>query len=280
MEVTFRTDAAQEAIRNMAQGCPDILVGAGTVLCEEQVDRAVEAGARFIVSPGFNRRVVEYCQKKDILIIPGCAMPSDVEAALEMGISTVKFFPAEALGGVASIKALSGPYPSVRFVPTGGINRENLNDYLKFQRVLACGGSWMIKKDWLRAERFDLVEAAAREAICTMLGFELRHVGINCSGEEEVKETAAAFSHLFGFEQKEGKSSVFSGSGIEIMKGTGRGKRGHLAIGTNHMERAMDYLKRQGCSFDETSAKYKDGKLTAIYLQDEIGSFAVHPLQK
>ena len=154
-EVTFRTDAAQEAIRIMAEEFPDMLVGAGTVLCVEQVDRAVSAGAKFVVSPGLNPKVVAYCQDKGIPILPGTANPSDVEAALEMGLEAVKFFPAEAAGGIKMIKAMSAPYGNVKFMPTGGINADNLKEYLDFEKVIACGGSWMVKKDLIKAGKFE-----------------------------------------------------------------------------------------------------------------------------
>ena len=137
-EVTFRTNAAEEAIRIIAGKFPDMLVGAGTVLTTEQVERAVGAGARFIVSPGLNPRVVRYCVERNIPIIPGISNPSDVEAALEMGIEVVKFFPAEASGGVEMMKAISAPYAKVRFMPTGGVNPNNLRDYLDFPKVIAC----------------------------------------------------------------------------------------------------------------------------------------------
>lgn len=145
-EVTFRTDAAAEAIRRMSESYPDMLVGAGTVLKTEQVDAAIEAGAKFIVSPGLNPKVVRYCQEKGIPVYPGVATASEIEQALELGLSVVKFFPAEVNGGVKAIKALSAPYFQLRFMPTGGISQENIGSYLSCPQVIACGGSWMVKK--------------------------------------------------------------------------------------------------------------------------------------
>ena len=150
-EVTFRTKAAQEAIRIMTKECPEMLVGAGTVLNAQQVDQAVEAGAKFIVSPGLNPATVSYCVEKKIPVLPGTANPSDIEAALSLGLDTVKFFPAEAAGGIKMIKAMSAPYGNVKFMPTGGINADNLKEYLDFEKVIACGGSWMVKKDLIKA---------------------------------------------------------------------------------------------------------------------------------
>lgn len=163
-EVTFRTAAAEEAIRIMVKEFPQMLVGAGTVLTTEQVDRAVAAGAKFIVSPGLNPRIVKYCVEKGILIVPGCSNPSDVEQALENGLDVVKFFPAEQAGGLAMIKAMAAPYVGVKFMPTGGINAQNVKEYLAYDRILACGGSWMVKGDLVKAGEFTKITELAKEA--------------------------------------------------------------------------------------------------------------------
>lgn len=164
-EVTFRTAAAEESIRIMSEQFPEMLVGAGTVLTTEQVDRAVAAGAKFIVSPGMNPRIVKYCVEKGILITPGCANPSDIEQALENGLDVVKFFPAEPAGGLKMIKAMAAPYVGVKFMPTGGINQNNVRDYLAYDRILACGGSWMVKGDLVAAGEFDKIKELAAEAV-------------------------------------------------------------------------------------------------------------------
>ena len=164
-EVTFRTAAAEESIRIMSEQFPEMLVGAGTVLTTEQVDRAVAAGAKFIVSPGMNPRIVKYCVEKGILITPGCANPSDIEQALENGLDVVKFFPAEPAGGLKMIKAMAAPYVGVKFMPTGGINQNNVRDYLAYDRILACGGSWMVKGDLVAAGEFDKINELAAEAV-------------------------------------------------------------------------------------------------------------------
>lgn len=164
-EVTFRTAAAEESIRIMSEQFPEMLVGAGTVLTTEQVDRAVAAGAKFIVSPGMNPRIVKYCVEKGILITPGCANPSDIEQALENGLDVVKFFPAEPAGGLKMIKAMAAPYVGVKFMPTGGINQNNVRDYLAYDRILACGGSWMVKGDLVAAGEFDKIKELVAEAV-------------------------------------------------------------------------------------------------------------------
>ena len=279
-EVTFRTDAAEEAIRLMAEACPEMLVGAGTVLTTEQVDRAVAAGAKFIVSPGLNPKVVKYCQEKNVPITPGTARPTDIEMALELGLEVVKFFPAEQNGGLPMIKAMAAPYTKVKFMPTGGINAKNLKSYLDFDKIIACGGSWMVPKDLVAAGNFDEIKRLTREAVNTMLGFELRHIGINANGDEEAEEVAGSFESLFGFTKKVGGSSVFAGTAIEVMKQPYLGAHGHIAIGTNYIERAVYHMELQGFEFDPETAKYKNGKLVAIYLKGELGGFAVHLVQK
>lgn len=164
-EVTFRTPAAAQSIRIMSEKFPHMLIGAGTVLTTEQVDSAVDAGAKFIVSPGLNPRIVKYCTERNIVITPGCANPSDVEQAIEDGLDVVKFFPAEQAGGLAYIKAIAAPYAGIKFMPTGGINPKNVRDYLAYDRILACGGSWMVKGDLIRDGKFDEIRELVKEAV-------------------------------------------------------------------------------------------------------------------
>ena len=164
-EVTFRTAAAEESIKIMSEKFPDMLVGAGTVITTEQVDRATAAGAKFIVSPGLNPSIVKYCADNGILITPGCANPSDIEQAITYGLEVVKFFPAEQAGGLPYIKAISAPYTGIKFMPTGGINPENVRDYLSYNRILACGGSWMVKGALVKAGDFGKIRELVKEAV-------------------------------------------------------------------------------------------------------------------
>jgi 2-dehydro-3-deoxyphosphogluconate aldolase/(4S)-4-hydroxy-2-oxoglutarate aldolase len=280
-EVTFRTSAAADAIRQITEAFPEMLVGAGTVLTVEQADAAIESGAHFIVSPGLNPIVVKHCINKGCPIIPGVATPSEVEHALSFGLKAVKFFPAENAGGLSMIKAMSAPYSNIKFMPTGGINLENLTRYLDFNKVIACGGSWMVKPELINAGDFETIKNLANQAVEQMLGFSVAHVGINQSDDNNAGSTADRFVKLFGFEKKEGSSSVFVGTSLEIMKNMGFGTNGHIAIKTNYINRAMAYLKRFGVQFNMESAKYdQKGKLKAIYLQEEVGGFALHLLQK
>ena len=163
-EVTFRTAAAEESIRIMAEKYPEMLVGAGTVLTIDQVNRAVKAGAKFIVSPGLNPQVVQYCQNIGVPITPGIQTPTEIEQALSLGLDVVKFFPAEPAGGLKMIKAIAAPYTTLTFMPTGGINAQNVKEYLAYNRILACGGSWMVKNDLVKADDFDKIKEMTREA--------------------------------------------------------------------------------------------------------------------
>ncbi len=164
-EITFRTDAAEESIRIIAGRFPEMTVAAGTVLSAEQADRAISAGARLIVSPGLNPSVVEHCLKQGYPIVPGIVTPSEIELALSYGLKYLKFFPAEAAGGIKMIKAMSAPYSDVRFMPTGGISPDNLESYLSFDKIFACGGSWMVKGSLITEGRFEEIKKLTRDAV-------------------------------------------------------------------------------------------------------------------
>ena len=164
-EVTFRTAAAEESIRIMSTKYPDMLVGAGTVLTIEQVDKAVAAGAKFIVSPGFDPEIVDYCIEKEIPVLPGVVTPSEAIQAVKKGLEVVKFFPAEQYGGVATIKALAAPFTMLKFMPTGGVNVKNLKDYRGCSKIVCCGGSWMVRGDLIKAGEFDKIAEMTKEAV-------------------------------------------------------------------------------------------------------------------
>jgi len=279
-EITFRSDAAEEAIRRVHRELPDVILGAGTVLTCEQVDRAVAAGATYIVSPGLNAEVVKHCQQVGVPIVPGCSNPSDIELALSLGLTTVKFFPAEALGGLALIKAMSAPYGNVRFLPTGGVNEKNLLDYLGFSKVIACGGSWMVDPKAIEQKDWSHIESLTRSAVHLMLGFELKHVGINSGSPEQAMKDAQAICALLGWPIKDGNNSTFVGDGFEMMKKPFRGTHGHIAIACNDIKRARWHLEQRGFAFDDDSATIRDGKLRSVYFRDEIAGFAFHLLQK
>lgn len=258
-EVTFRTEAAGESIRRIVNEYPDMLVGAGTILSIEQVDRAVDAGARFIVTPGYNPKVVDYCVTKGIPVVPGCMDTNAIEMALEAGLDTVKFFPAQAAGGLAMLKALAGPYVNLKFMPTGGINAENLIEYLAYDKIAACGGSWMVKPSLIREKRFDEITAITKEAVQKMLGFELLHIDV----ELKEKETLGYLNKL-----------------IHVSNGQEPKNFKEITVGVNSVERAAYYLEQQGVCFDRRTAKYRKGKLYTICFRDKTDGFVIRMVQK
>ena len=281
-EITFRTACAAEAIKNITEAYPEMLVGAGTVLTTEQVDAAIAAGSKFIVSPGLNPKVTSYCLSKGVPMLPGCSNPSDIEAALELGLKTVKFFPAEAAGGLKMLKAMAAPYGQLTFMPTGGINADNLLEYLKFNKIVACGGSFMVKDELVKEKKWDEITALTKDAVKKMLGLEFTHMGINTENKEEAEKSAKLFELLFGMPVKETSKSYFAGDAFEFMMGKGPGKCGHIGIKTHFVDRAIAYFKRMGFEFDESSITYDDktGKPKFVYFKDEIAGFAVHLVQK
>ncbi len=281
VEVTFRTSAARGAIEKLAKECPDMLVGAGTVLTTGQVDEAVAAGARFIVTPALNPMIVRYCQAKDIPIIPGINNPTGIEQAMVMGLDVVKFFPAQQSGGIEMIKAMGAPYINIAFLPTGGISYDNMNDYLTNKKVVAVGGSWVVNEKMIDAGDFDGIARVTREAVDHMLGFRLEHVGINCACPEDAAKGAEICRDAFSFGIRELPVSYFAGEGLEFMKNGGRGTNGHIAICTNSVDRAVYHLTRRGVEVDMTTAQYNpDGSMRFIYLKDEIGGFAYHLVKR
>ena len=281
-EITFRTACAAEAIKKITDTYPEMLVGAGTVLTTEQVDAAIAAGSKFLVSPGLNPKVTAYALSKGVPMLPGCANPSDVEAALELGLTTVKFFPAEAAGGLKMLKAMAAPYGQLTFMPTGGINADNLLDYLKFNKIIACGGSFMVADNLIKEKKWDEITALTKDAVKKMLGLEFIHMGINNENKAEAEKGAKLFELMFGMSLKETSKSTFAGEAFEFMHQKGPGKCGHIAIRTNFVDRAIAYFKRMGFEFDESTITYDDktGKPKFVYFKDEICGFAIHLVQK
>ena len=279
-EITFRTSAAAEAIASVRRDVPGALIGAGTVLTVSQVKEAVSAGASFIVSPGLNPDVTGYCVEQRIPVIPGCSCAGDIERALSFGLTHVKFFPAEALGGTAMIKALSAPYAQVRFMPTGGVRRENLAEYVQCPSVFAVGGTWIVPKDAVAARDWDRIESNAREAVTALHGFDLAHFGVNSGDPEKALRDARLFASLFGWQVREGNSSDFAGTRFEFMKKPFYGTHGHIAISVYSVERAAEYFRRRGFAVNEATAGYKNGKLNAVYLEGEFAGYAIHLIRK
>ena len=280
-EVTFRTACAEDCIKKIHAEVPEMLLGAGTVLTTDQADRAMAAGASFIVAPGFDPNVTKHVMDKGGLMMPGTSTPGEMQQAMNLGCEAIKFFPAEANGGVAMLKNIGGALKTAKWMCTGGINAKNVNDYLAYDQIFAVGGTWMCKSDKIKAGAWDEITAMCKEAVDTMLGLELGHIGINCADDTEAMKTAELLGSLLNMAVKPGNSSIFVGKKeFEIMKKPGRGTHGHIAIKTNNVDRAIYHLGLRGVKFDMDSKNVKNGKTTAIYLADEIGGFAIHLVQK
>jgi 2-dehydro-3-deoxyphosphogluconate aldolase/(4S)-4-hydroxy-2-oxoglutarate aldolase len=282
IEITMRTPAGIEAIKNICKGVPEMLVGAGTILSLEKCKEAVQAGAHFIVSPGLNPEIVKWCLENGVTVTPGCVTPTEIDTALSLGLKTVKFFPAEVFGGVKGCAALYGPYQSagIKFIPTGGVSNENLTEFADKPYIHAVGGGWLCKTSDIKEHKYSAITENAKNAVEILLGFEVAHIGINQDNEEGSISVAHAFNNAFNFRIKEGNSSNFVSDAIEITKSKFLGRHGHIAVKTNSIPRAIAYLKRKGIEVDMSTAKTKGDRLISVYLKDEIGGFAVHLLQK
>ncbi|MBR4719043.1 MAG: bifunctional 4-hydroxy-2-oxoglutarate aldolase/2-dehydro-3-deoxy-phosphogluconate aldolase [Lachnospiraceae bacterium] len=253
-EVTFRTAAAEEAIRNIIREVPEMLVGAGTVLTREQADRAIDAGVSFIVSPGFNPDITGYVIDRGVCMLPGTATAGEMEQAMALGLEAVKFFPAEQNGGVDKLKALAGPYKTLKWMPTGGVNTGNLVNYLSFDQVLACGGTWMVKKELIEGEKWDEITSICKSAVTKMLGLEIDNIGIK---SESIKRP------------------FFEDFGLKITEHNDMGTGGCITVTAINVDRAVYHLSRAGAKFDEDSRIRDDKGTQSIYLDGEIGGFAI-----
>ncbi|MDO4371592.1 MAG: bifunctional 4-hydroxy-2-oxoglutarate aldolase/2-dehydro-3-deoxy-phosphogluconate aldolase [Clostridia bacterium] len=280
MEITFRTAAAADSIKAVAEGCPEMLVGAGTVITLDQCKQAVACGAKFIVSPGFDAEVVGWCVENGVAVTPGCVTPSEIMAAMKFGLKVLKFFPAGIYGGLAAMKALSGPFGGVKFIPTGGVNAQNIGEFIAAPFIHAVGGSWVCPKADIAAGNFDKITELSKQARNAALGFELAHIGINCEDASAAADVCGKLNEAFDLPVKNGNSSMFASNGIEVMKSVYLGEKGHIAIRTNTISLAIAALEEKGFVCDMTTAKYKGDRMVAVYLQQEIGGFAIHLLQK
>lgn len=277
IEITFRSPAALEAVKRISVKFPDMLVGAGTILTKEQVDAAVEAGAKFIVAPGFNPEIVKYCISKNVTIIPGCTSCGEMEQAMALGLEIVKFFPAEQSGGPQFLKAVYGPYKNLKFLPTGGIDETNISSYLQLPNVIACGGSFIAKEAVVTSKNYEAIVTKVKYTLKSILDMKIKHIGINHKDDAEAYKTAGLLTKFLMSDIDDHEKGMFIDSKFELLKFNGRGEKGHVAVSTNFPDRAKTYLESQGFEFDESSAQYdKDGRLNVIYLKDDIGGFAFH----
>lgn len=277
VEIVFRSSIAKDAIKLISSKCQNMLVGAGTVISIDQVNEAISAGAKYIVTPSFNSKVVDRCIKLGIPVFPGCSNATDVEQAYERGLKVVKFFPSELLGGVPMLKALSKTYPFMRFLPTGGINSDNLNNYLSFNNVLCCGGTFLVDEELIRQGKFEEVTKNVREAINKMLNIQLDHIAIN-TDEAQGKKLLKTISQLSGnnYMESEGKYN-----GIEAVFENQFGKIGHIAFSSPNLERCVYYLAERGFSIDPDSiVKNDNGKMIKVNLEGDNAGFILRLIRK
>ncbi len=281
IEVTLRSADSLKSIQTIKSAFPDMTVGAGTVLDTDAVDKAIGNGADYIVSPGYDDDVVAYCIKRGIQIVPGCVSPSEIQKAVNHGLRVLKFFPAELNGGIEAIQLLSGPFPGVKFIPTGGITFENLGKYLKSKKVVACGGSYMATKTQIENGDYDAITTACKKAVDISLGFSLAHIGINCDGEENATAQAEAISKIFRIKPRSLTGAVFAGDAVEAVISGGLGTHGHIGFYTNSIARAMAYFEAMGIPLHKDGIKRnQNGEIICVYLKDEIGGFALHVVER
>jgi len=273
VEITFRTDAAQESIKRIKKKFPEMLVGAGTVLSIDQVKQAVGAGAEFIVAPGFNPKIAGYCTSKNIPYIPGVSSPGQIEAALEFGLEVLKFFPAEVMGGIKMITSLSAPYTKVKFIPTGGINIQNISRYLAQPSVLACGGSWVAPSGMIREGRFDDIAKLTHEAVTEIIGFRLSGVSLKPLSGSEIEPTLNFFASNFLLDRDENDDAYTAGGLIEIGKGQ-IDHEGQLIFSVPSFARALAFLNRKRIPVRYT------GKTGECVLKNQHGGFEIKVIER
>jgi 2-dehydro-3-deoxyphosphogluconate aldolase / (4S)-4-hydroxy-2-oxoglutarate aldolase len=278
-EVTFRTEAAADAIKAMSSGVPGLLVGAGTVTSAAMAETAIAAGASFVVCPAWDEKVVDFCLERGVPVLPGTSGPDGVARGLAKGLEAVKFFPAEASGGIAMLDALAGPFGSMRFLPTGGIDSSNVGAYAGRPQVLAVGGSWVAPGNLVESGDWAGIENICREAVFALHGFSFAHLGINGASAEAAGKDADAFASLFGMAPRNGNASIFMSEVIELLKAPYLGERGHIAIRCNDVERAVARFRTMGIATLPETERAEKGKIKSIYLDLSIGGFAMHLLR-
>lgn len=280
-EVMFRNEHGEAAIRSMKEACPEMCVGAGTVLTIEQVECAKAAGADFIVAPGFDPEIVKKAQELGLEVLPGCVTPTEVNEARKLGLSVYKFFPVRTAGGIDAICEISGPYAGASFVVTGGLVMEDIKKYLVCDKIAAVGGGFVTPDEMILDKDWEGIKALCQKARKEVLDFSLMHVGINGKSAEDGLGMAKRFAEIFDLPMKDGEKSAFAGSIAEFGKVKFPGTVGHIAIGTPSVERAAAYLKSKGIGIREEFKNIApDGTWIAAYLDEEIGGFAVHLLKR
>ncbi len=281
IEVTMRNADAAESMARIASECPDMLLGAGTVIKPEMVDIAAKAGAVFIVSPGYFPDVEERCAQLGLPYLPAVSSAGEVGTAYVKGYRTVKFFPSEVGGGVKAMKEFGGPYKDMKYIATSGIKMSNLAEYMASEQVLAVGGSFMAPAALVESGAFDAITALCREAVKISMGFHLVHVGINFDTAEEASATGKDLAQLLGLAYLPGNSADFVADIVECRKVKAFGGPGHLAVGTYNVLRARNYLASHGAVFRDSEAgrDKNTGEIISLYLDMTFGGFGVHLLK-
>ena len=288
-EIAFNTKHAAETIKKISGALPEMLIAAGSVETKEQAKSAIDSGAEIIMSLGLDENIVSYCVNSDIAVIPEYPVATitagDIEKALNIGIDIIKFSvpdtDTDSWAGVEIIKTLSAQFPKIRFIPCGGITEDNILDYLLQEPVIACGGSFMLKEEYIKIGNFEKIKDLAVQAIKKMLGFDLAHVVINCENAEQADRDASKIESIFGLEKADAGTSIANADIIHFMKSKSYGKNGQIAISTNFLDRAVFYLKEAKKQFIDESARFdNDEKLTSIYLDNIIGGFAIKLVRK
>lgn len=279
-EVTFRTHACLDIIRAM-KTIPEMIVGAGTVHNVDQAKAAIEAGAEFIITPAYNPQVTQWCIDNQIDIMPGTVSPADIEAANGLGLEVCKFFPAEVYGGAKTLKALAGPFADMKFIPTGGVNAENMNEYLNLPNVAAVGGSFITPADLVQSKDWDGIAAHCQNLVRHLLDFTLGHVGLHVPGRAEAEKVTDGLCRLMNQNKIPGVDNFFAGTMAEICDHEMPGINGHICIDTRDMPRALAYYKRQGIALDEEHC-YRDerGNIKVAFLKETVGGFSIHLRKK
>jgi len=274
IELTLRTDCAIDAIKKIANEVPEIVIGAGTVLNKESAQKAIEAGAKFIVSPGIDLDTIKYCQSINVPIIPGTGTCTEMQMAVNAGLKVVKLFPFNILGGIDALKGFAPVFPMLKSMPTGGVSLKNINEVLNNPRIECAGGTFVTPKDLVLNKDYEGITKLCKNAVATMLNFKVLHLGINCNNENEANDVADELCNMFDLNKNDTGKAFFAGEMAEVMKEPFLGKNGHLAIQTDNVERAMYYFDRKGYEFDEPIMDSKG--IVAVYFKGEVGGFAFH----
>ena len=282
MEITFRTAAAAQSIKNVAEGFPKMIVGAGTIINGKMAEEAHKAGAQFIVTPGYSQEVVDYCNNNSLAVVPGTTTMTEIMMAINSGCDIVKLFPAELSGGIKYINNIVSVFPNLKFMPSGGIGLENLDPYAAHKAIAATGGSWLAPKKLIKEKNWAEITKICEASVKKTLGFRLLHIGINNENDEAAYSAAKTLSDIVGEPLSDKGSAYFVGDMADVVKSVIAGEHGHIAIETINIDRAMRYFEDRGYTF-ENIGRDANGKVIACWFpldQVNAGGFAVHLRRK